>query len=445
MDRGIETDLPTVESLTSSTMAMNTLHSIPRRKFLAGSIAAMGIAPMAWLRAQDTSPNEDIAIGIIGCGAMGGGNMANFLNMQGVRVVAVCDLDSDRANAAKVKVDVQYKNSDCKLCAHHEDLLQVPGLDAVCIATPDHWHARIGIDAANAGKDIYGEKPFTWGLAEGRLLVEAMKKNKRVWQTGCWQRSGGEFRRFKALIENNTLGKITRFECGTPSGMSIKKHAPEEKWPEMIGKPPANLDWKTYSAPVGDFPYHPMIHPWNWRWHHSFGGGQLLDWVGHHVDIALWTLGLDATGPVKMEGTGEKGDHPFFDAYVEYSYQGTFADGRVLEVRSDFGGTKFTGEKGWIHVNRGKLEASDREMLRNLPDDFNTKPPSHYQNFIDCVHSRELTVAPAESSHRAASFGQLAIVALDTKQPVKWDPQTEKVLDSPDQAKHPRLGARITV
>jgi hypothetical protein len=163
------------------------------------------------------------------------------------------------------------------------------------------------------------------------------------------------------------------------------------------------------------------------------------------VDIALWTLGLDATGPVKMEGTGEKGDHPFFDAYVEYSYQGTFADGRVLEVRSDFGGTKFTGEKGWIHVNRGKLEASDREMLRNLPDDFNTKPPSHYQNFIDCVHSRELTVAPAESSHRAASFGQLAIVALDTKQPVKWDPQTEKVLDSPDQAKHPRLGARITV
>jgi predicted dehydrogenase len=425
---------------------MNSLPTgIPRRKFLATGVAALALAPMPWLRGQSASPNGDVVMGVIGCGGQGIGNMGNFLNIKGVRVVAVCDVDSAQAAKAKAKVDAFYKNEDCKIYAHHGDLLQHPGINAISLATPDHWHARIGIDCANAGMDVYGEKPFTWGLAEGRLLVEAMKKNKRVWQTGCWQRSGGEFRRFKALIENNTLGKITRFECGTPSGMSIKKHAPAEKWPEMIGKPPANLDWKTYSAPVGDFPYHPMIHPWNWRWHHSFGGGQLLDWVGHHVDIALWTLGLDATGPVKMEGTGEKGDHPFFDAYVEYSYQGTFADGRVLEVRSDFGGTKFTGEKGWIHVNRGKLEASDREMLRNLPDDFNTKPPSHYQNFIDCVHSRELTVAPAESSHRAASFGQLAIVALDTKQPVKWDPQTEKVLDSPDQAKHPRLGARITV
>ena len=120
------------------------------------------------------------------------------------------------------------------------------------------------------------------------------------------------------------------------------------------------------------------------------------------------------------------GNDPFFNTYVEYAYQGTFADGRVIEVRSDFMGTKFTGEKGWIHVNRGKLEASDREMLRNVPADFNQKPPSHVQNFIDCVRSRQLTVAPAECGHRASSFGQLAIVAMDTKQPVHWDPKPKK-------------------
>lgn len=420
-------------------------HSIPRRKFLASTAAALGLAPLAYLRAQQGSPNDEIAMGVVGCGGQGIGNMTNFLNIEGVRVVAVCDVDSKQAAKAKAKVDGHYKNSDCKIYANHGDLLQHAGLDVVSLATPDHWHARIGIDAANAGKDVYGEKPFTWGLAEGRMLVEALKKNNRVWQTGCWQRSGGEFRRFKALIENDTLGKITRFECGTPAGMSIKQHAPEDQWPALIGKPPANIDWKAYCGPVGDFPYHPMIHPWNWRWHNSFGGGQLLDWVGHHVDIALWTLALDHTGPVKMEGTGEAGTHKFFNTYVKYSYQGTFADGRVLEVRSDFAGTRFTGEKGWIHVNRGKLEASDREMLRNLPADFNTKPPSHYQNFIDCVRSREPTVAPAEGTHRAASFGQLAIVAMDSKQPLNWDPKAEKVLDSPEQSKHPRLGARLKV
>jgi len=416
---------------------------IPRRKFLASSAAALGLAPNLYLRAQSGSANDLIAVGVVGCGAMGSGNMTNFLNTAGVRVVAVCDVDANRMRDAKAQVDGHYKNADCKTYPHYTDLLQHPGLDVVSLATPDHWHARIGIDAANAGKDIYGEKPFTWGLKEGRMLVDALKKNKRVWQTGSWQRSGGEFRRVKALIENHTLGKLTRFECGTPSGMSIQNEIPEDKWAEMIGKPPTTLDWNRYCEPLGAYTYHPMIHPWNWRWLHEFGGGQLLDWVGHHVDIALWTLGLDGTGPVKVEGSGEKGDHKLFNTYISYSYQGTFADGRVIEVRSDFGGTKFTGENGWIHADRGKLEASDREMLRNLPDGFDTKPPSHYQNFIDCVRSRKLTVAPAEAAHRAASFGQLAIVALDSKQPVQWDPGTEKVVGNPEQANHPRLGARL--
>jgi hypothetical protein len=268
------------------------------------------------------------------------------------------------------------------------------------------------------------------------------------------QRSGGEFRRFRALIKNNTLGKITRIECGTPSGMSIKRLVPEEQWAALIGKPPANLDWAGYCGPIKDFPYHPMIHPWNWRWHSTFGGGQLLDWVGHHVDIALWSLGLDHTGPVKVEASGEHGDQKFFNTYVKYQYKGSFADGRVVEVRSDFGGTRITGEKGWIHVNRGMLMASDtkdyskgdkrHELLNNLPADFETKNPSHAANFINCVREHRLdTVSEPEGSHRAASFGMLAIVAMDTKQPVNWDPKAEQVIGNDEQAKHPRLGARL--
>lgn len=414
---------------------MSTSLPLSRRRFLVTGAAALGVAPMAFLRAQEGSANDTIAVGVVGCGSMGTGNMTNFLNIRGVRVVAVCDVDAEQAARAKKTVDDFYKNQDCKVYAHHTDLLGHPGLDVVSLATPDHWHAQIGIDAANAGMDIYGEKPFTWGLKEGRQLNEALTRNKRVWQTGSWQRSKNEFRRFKALVGNGTLGKLTRFECGTPSGMSVRQ-LPEHD------TPPDTLDWKSWCGPGGEFPYDSQIHPWNWRWLHHFGGGQLLDWVGHHVDIALWSLGLDRTGPVKVEGTGKRGDHKLFDTYVEYDYQGTFADGRVIEVSSRFMGTKFTGENGWLHADRGSLKASDRELLRNLPEDFVLKIPSHQQNFIDCVRSRETPVSDAEGSHRAASFGQLALAAIDTGRPLEWDPEKEAVIGDDEQAKHPRLGSR---
>jgi predicted dehydrogenase len=417
--------------------------SVSRRRFLAASSAALGLAPMAWLRAQGTSPNDEILMGSIGCGGMGNGNLRNFLGIPGVRVVAVCDVDARKAAATKAMVDEHYQNQDCKVYGDHHELLGHPGLDVISQATPDHWHARIGIDCAEAGMDVYGEKPFAWGLAEGRALVAALTKRRRVWQTGCWQRSEPYFRRFKALIQNQTLGKITRIECGTPAGWNLGKSPPEAELAAHIGKPPAGLDWHAYCGPVKNFTYHPLIHPWNWRWLNAFGGGQLLDWVGHHLDTALWTLGLDHSGPVKVAGRGAKKPHPLFDTYTEYSYELTFADERVIEVRSDFGGVKMTGENGWIHVDRGRLEASDRELLRNLPADFDTRPPSHWQDFINCVRSRQTTVAPAEPAHRAASIGQLAIVALDTGAPLHWDPQAEKVLGNATQAAHPRLGARL--
>jgi len=421
-----------------------------RRKFIAG-LSAASLAPLILSRAGTIAVNDEIAIGFVGVGRRGGVNMKNFLNTPGVRVRAVCDVDAHFAREAKEIVDLHYGNKDCKIFSRHEDLLCLPGLDAICLSTPDHWHAKIGIDAANAGMDIFGEKPFTWGLPEGRRLVDAVTKNKRIWQTGCWQRSTNNFRRFKALIDNNTLGKLTRFECGTPSGWGYRKHTPEDAWPAAIGHPPEHLDWERYTRPVGGHPYHPIVHPWNWRWTNTFGGGQLLDWVGHHVDIGMWALGLDNTGPVKVEGSGTKKAHPVFNVYTDYQYNGTFADGRTFEVRRDFMGTKFTGENGWLWVNRAGIRASDdltdsegdprHELLRNLPDDFNQRPPTHYQDFINCMRSRKPTIAPAEAGHRAASFGQLAIAALDTKQALRWDPKAEKVIGNTQQAEHPRLRA----
>nr|MCU0781594.1 Gfo/Idh/MocA family oxidoreductase [Akkermansiaceae bacterium] len=170
----------------------NATFNMPRRRFLVASAAALGIAPMAFLRAQSGSPNEEIAIGLVGCGGMGVGDMNNFLHMPGCRVVAVCDPDANAMNGAKGRVDGHYKNQDCKTYQHFRELIAHPGLDAVICGTPDHMHASVGIAAANAGKHVYGEKPFTWGLREGRMLVDAVKKNKVVYQTGSQQRSGGE-------------------------------------------------------------------------------------------------------------------------------------------------------------------------------------------------------------------------------------------------------------
>jgi predicted dehydrogenase len=421
--------------------------SFTRRRFLAVGSASAVFSPNLLLRGQSAPPNDQITFGVIGTGGMGMGNMNSFLNEAGTRVLAVCDVDAGHRDAAKKRVDEKHGNQDCKAYTDYRQLLEQPGIDAIVLSTPDHWHARIAGDSARAGKDVYGEKPFTWGLAEGRAVINELAKNKRIWQTGSWQRSGNEFRRFRALIQNGVLGRITRIECGTPSGMGVQQHVPADKVTEHIGKPPAGLDWKLWCGPAGVVEYHPLLHPWNWRWHTTFGGGQLHDWVGHHVDIALWTLGRDDTGPVKVEGTGKRVDHPFFNTLAEYEYLCTFADGTLIEVRSNFGGTKITGENGWIHVDRGRLDASDPGLLKqeNLPADFNPRPPGHHRNFLDCLRSREPTVAPAEGAHRASSIGQLAIVAIDTGRTLKWDPQAEKVLDDDEQAKHPRLGMRLKI
>lgn len=423
-----------------------------RRKFIATTTAA-GLVPMIHLRGQGTDANDKITIGFIGVGRRGQVNMVNFLGMDDVQVVAVCDVDTKMTETAKAKVDKKYSNTDCKVFANYEDLLAMEGLDAICLSTADHWHAKIGIAAAKAGVDIFGEKPFTWGLAEGRELVKAVQANKCIWQTGCWQRSLTNFRRFKSLINNKVLGEIQRWECGTPNGWGYRKHTPEEQWKDLIGKPPENIDWKAYCGPAGDVKYHPIVHPWNWRWTNDFGGGQLLDWVGHHVDIAMWSLGLDHTGPISVKGTGKKDPHPVFDVYTQYEYTGLFENGVNMEVRSDFMGTKFTGDTGWIWVNRGKLVASDdlkdttgnprHPLLMEVGDDFQQKIPNHYEDFIIAMRSRKPSIAAEEAAHRAASFGQLAIVAIDTDRELKWDPKAERVIGDQEQAAHPRLGSRL--
>jgi predicted dehydrogenase len=300
-------------------------------------------------------------------------------------------------------------------------------IDAVIVATPDHWHAVIGIYAANCGKDIYGEKPFSHDLREGRALVRAVERNGRVWQTGSWQRSRGEMQRAVELVKNGRIGKIARVEVGLPSGGRGPAATP--------GAPvPDGLDWDMWVGPAPERPFE-GVFDWHWRWVSDWGGGQLMDWIGHHGDIAQWGLGTDLSGPVSFEGSAPSDREGIYDTPKSYKIECEYANGIKMTVANDGNGvkmgTKWIGENGeWVWVNRGQFDASSRALREGRIEagEIRLRSPGHHRQFIDCVKSRAVTLTPAEIAHRSASIGHLCRVAIATGRKIAWDPVAERIV-----------------
>lgn len=401
--------------------------SMTRRSFL-GAGAALGafnLVPASVFGAN--APSNRIVMGMIGVGGMGSGNMNAFLGFNDVQVVAVCDVNKNKTKRAKEKVDKRYGNSDCREYRDFREVCVRGDIDAVMIATPDHWHAFVGTFAASHGKDIYGEKPFTHDLIEGRALVRAVERSGRIWQTGSWQRSKGEMQHAVELVRNGHLGKIARVEVGLPGGHSIHaKSKPGVKAPE-------SLDWNFWLGPAPWREY-TSVCDWDWRWVDDWGGGQLMDWVGHHGDIAQWGLDCDRSGPVSFEGFGVYGKDPYFDTPVSYSVECTYANGIKMVVADQGrvkGGTKWIGENGeWVWVNRGRWDASSAALknARIEAGEIRFKSPGHQREFINSVKSRKATLTPAEIAHRSASIGHLCQIAIKTHRKIKWDPATETII-----------------
>jgi predicted dehydrogenase len=408
-----------------------------RRGFLksvaaAGTAAAFpSIVPASVLGAD--APSNKIVMGAIGVGSMGSGDLNGFLGKGEVRVVAVCDVDSNHYTSAKNRVDGKYGNKDCKTYLDFRDLIGRGDLDAVMTALPDHWHAIPAIEAAKAGLDIHGQKPFARSIREGRAICDAVHRYGRVWQTGSQQRSGGQFRRACELVRNGRIGKISHVEVGLPTGGSR---------PPMKEKAvPANLDWDFWLGPA---PWRPFVDfgnggvHWNWRWVMDYSGGQLTDWAGHHIDIAHWGLGFDKTGPVAI--TEAKGIYPKSGTYntpTSFKFKCTYENGVEMVVANKSQqpkgqGTCWYGENGqWIYVNRGGLRASSRGILKSVigPGEKRLyKSRDHKQNFIDCIISREETITPAETAHRSISAALLGEIAMLTGKDLKWDPVKEEFI-----------------
>ena len=314
-----------------------------RRTFLNQMLATAVASPLilpsrVW--AAPTSPNTKLTLGFIGAGNQANGLLRAFLSQPEVRVLAVCDVNTERRNAAKKRVDDAQGNPDCAAYNDFRDIINRKDIDAVCIATPDHWHAITTLAALRSGKDVYCEKPLTHNIHEAVEVMQAVAANQRVLQTGSMQRSMKEFRIACALVRNGVIGKISHVECAFGGPPRPSDSLPTEPTPP-------GLDWDLWNGPAPVRGYNkslcPMIGSGSWRSFREYGTGGVGDWGAHHLDIAQWGLGMDASGPVEVIAAADK-----------VGCRLVYANGVYVEHKGGFG-VHFYGSNGEVLVNRGKF------------------------------------------------------------------------------------------
>ena len=428
---------------------MSSSQRMTRRKFLAagaGALAAPLIVPSSYLGLQGAvpAPSERITMGVIGAGGMGRHNSGAFRVQEAAQVVAVCDVDRSHADEAAQEVNQHYGNKDCQRYSDFRELLSQRAIDAVVVATPDHWHALIAIAAVRARKDVYCEKPVTHTFAEGQALVRAVKDTGAVFQVGSQQRSDWNFRRAVELVLNGRIGKVVRVEVGLPTGH--KAPSGDTK----ASDPPAGLDYEFWCGPSAKLAYVPARVHGNWRWHLSYGGGQLMDWIGHHNDISHWGLQRDKSGPVEVKAVNFQypEDRSVWNAAWGYEIVCKYEDGVTSSISNSHPmGCKWIGESGWVHVDRGRLDASNPEWVKRETDPGPRKAyesNDHRTNFLGCVKSRKPTICPAETGHRSVTPGHLGLLSESLGgREIRWDAGAEKVVgDDEAQARLQRTDFR---
>jgi predicted dehydrogenase len=411
-----------------------------RRNFIKTSavFAAPTIVPSSVLFAQGDkpTPNNRITLGLVGCGGQGTGDMKNIMNASEIQTVGVCDPEQKHADRAKKHVDGKYGNKDCKTYDDYRELCSRKDVDAIIVGTPDHWHALATLNALRNGKDVYCEKPITHLFAEGQMVYKEAAKQKAIFQVGSQQRSDTRFRVAAEAVLNGLLGKVKHVEVGLPTGKGTNE---EGKVAQEI---PAGLDYDMWCGPSKMLPFNPKRLHWNWRWCLDYGGGQMMDWIGHHNDIAHWGLDMDKSGPTKVEAKGFR--YPMkgmWDNPIDYEVVSTYANGTTISISNkNKMGTKWIGENGsWVYVKRGKIEASTKEWIVEKMDRGPVKAykvkGGHHRNWVDGILTRTECICPAETGHRSATPGHIGYVSDKLGRAIKWDPKAEKVIGDDEAQK----------
>ncbi len=371
------------------------------------------------------SPNNQIGLAIIGTGKRGFELMDSLLTRSDCRIVAVCDVEPTRREAARKLVNDKYGNTDCAWAVDYREVLTKPAVDAVIIATPDHWHLNQVLHAAAAKKPIYCEKPLTLCLSEGRRMIAAVRKHNVVFQTGSQQRTEYDHRFVTACeyVRSGRLGKLYHVYVGI--GLpSIPCDLPAEQ-------PDSALDWDRWLGPAPQRPYHSELCPRgvhhhypNWRLYREYSGGLMTDWGAHHYDIAQWGLGMDESGPVEIIPPAQGGATGKLDPKSEYGLRMVYASG-VDVIHGGPPGVTFVGEKGSISVDRGRLLSIPEDTLKNPLGPSDTRLPrrkSQLDDWFDCIRSKQRCVCDVEVGARSIALAHLSCIGYWTGRRLKWDP-----------------------
>ena len=398
-----------------------------RRGFL--KTAALGAAPLILpgrvLGLNGAAPpSEIIALGFIGVGGHGlGYNLQSFLQEADARAVAVCDVFASRRDKAKATVDAKYGDTGCRAFADFRELLAAPGIDAVCISTPDHWHVPLSQLALAAGKDVMCEKP-TLTLAEGRALVKQVAERRAVFQFGIEDRSVIQYHKIAEWARSGTLGTLRRIEVQLPSGP-----VPPREEPIPV---PADLNYRMWLGPA---PFHPYTATRTdamvWRQIRDYSGGMLADWGAHLIDTAQVANSAEDSGPVEVTGTGKIPANSQATMPTEFDLTYRYANGVEMRVTSGGVRLRVIGDKGWAGNTgwRGRLEASSDDILKTKIEPGQSRiwplPKGEHRNFLDCVRSRQPTTYTAEAGHRLSSVMHIGSLAMHLGRPLRWDPAAE--------------------
>ncbi len=415
---------------------MVPVSAVSRRRFLKGAATlSLGMAafpyviPSAvWAAKGKSAASNRIVLGFIGMGKIMKSHLGRFLREPQVQIVALCDVESKRLGISQQRVNDFYAKrqqkgsyTGCAIYNDFRDLIGRDDIDAVVIATPDHWHALLCIAALESGKDVYCEKPLSLTINEGKAIVAAAHRTARVFQTGSQQRSERGFRVACELVRNGRIGELHTVHVNV-GGPSVECHLPAEPVPE-------GLDWDMWLGPAPWRPYNHELAPgiefqgWpNWRNYRDYSGGSMTDWGAHHFDIAQWGLGMDGSGPIEIYPPDAKEYQ-----YLTYKYDNGVIMDRIM--RQQAAGVEFVGSEGRVLVNRNYLE-TDPPYLVDEPIGPNEirlyESPGHQENWLHCLRTRGKPICDVAIGHRSATVCHLGNIAYWLKRPLKWDPVAER-------------------
>jgi predicted dehydrogenase len=419
-------------------MMMKTMiKTISRRKLLRAStvgiaaVAAPTVIPSSALGFSGyTAPSERINFGMIGFGLMMNGHFQTMLNRKNAQIRAVCDVDTQKREEARDKVNAKYGNTDCAAYNEHEKIMERDDIDACFVVTPDHWHVPISLDAIRSGKDVYVEKPMSLTIREGRVLSDAVRRHGAILQVGSQQRSEYSFGKAAEMVRNGWIGKVHTVYANLnrfPDGNVL----PEQPIPD-------GFDYDRWLGPTPWYPYNEDRvkgdYGGGWRSYWEYGSRKNGDWGAHHYDIIQWALGMDQTGPAFFFPQG------FDDSGCQgYKYK----DGPT--VYRDFPDRKFNsmiefyGDKGAIGVGRGGDLKSDPPELKDRPlnpsETHLRATESHHDNFLTAIRTRKRTIADVEIGHRTASICHLSAISERLGRTLDWDPATENIIGDAEASK----------